>query len=61
MGGTGAHRSMSRSALGTGRCLEGRILVTDRCGRLRVIQGWKLREERLAELEVSWVSEVGLM
>ena len=52
---------MSGRTLGIGRCLDGRILVIDLWGRLRAIQGWKPREERLAELRVSWVSEVGLM
>ena len=52
---------MSRSTLGTGRCLEGRILMTDRWGGLGVIQGWKLSEERFEELGVAWVCDVGLM
>ena len=40
---------------------DGRILVTERRGRIRVIQGGKLLEEPLAVLDVARVSEAGLM
>ena len=43
---------MSGRALGTGRWLDGCIMVIDLWGRLRAIQGWKPREDRLAELGV---------
>ena len=40
---------------------DGRILVTERRGRIRVIQGGELIESPLAVLDVARVSEAGLM
>ncbi len=40
---------------------DGRILVTERPGRIRVIEGGVLRTEPWAELEVEAVGEAGLM
>ena len=40
---------------------DGRILVTERRGRIRVIQGGQLLDEPLSVLDVAHVSEAGLM
>ena len=40
---------------------DGRILVTERLGRIRVIQGSQLLDEPFAMLDVAHVSEAGLM